>query len=123
MVRAAQITGYDADDGEPGVLRVERLSDDQWYDAAFGVAIEAKEVLCRTSPTYLERIDRAVDERWGRKKFRGRWRAGGVSLDELVPFDEPTKIIIVIEDEEGRTSAPEPGECERVGIPVKRIRS
>lgn len=39
----------------------------------------------------------------------------------VIPFDEPTEISVLIEDEEDRTFAPDPGECER-GIPVKRLR-
>jgi hypothetical protein len=87
--------GPDRDGTSPGSLVVEQHSDGHWYDASLNCRIEAFEIAPTSSiPHYFS---------------------------EPPPFDEQTEIYVVIEDEYFRTFVPKPGECERVGLPVRRL--
>jgi len=83
---------------EQGCLNVERRSDGEWYDADENSRITAFEIA-------------PMEEKYVEMKFAG----------EPLPLEAQTTILTMIEDEEGRDFIPAPGECERVGIPVKRI--
>ena len=92
-------TGGPTGDGcEDGFLQVELRRDGQWYDAELDVVITTFEIA--PVENLVERLNRG----------------------ETIPFDESTEISVLIEDEEYRIFAPDPGECERVGLPIRRLR-
>jgi hypothetical protein len=90
--------GSTGDGSERGFLQVERRSNGQWYDIELDAVITAFEIA--PVANLVERLNRG----------------------ETIPFDEPTEISVMIEDDEYRTFVPDPGECERVGLPIKRLR-
>ena len=61
------------------------------------------------------------------KRSDGRWydaeRNCRIEAMEIVPLDVVTRKYTIIEDEYYREFVPDPGECERVGMPVRRRRA
>ena len=91
-------TGGPTRDGcEDGYLHVEKLDNGQWYDTELDAVIEAREIQVVDAPL----------ETW--------------SVPDGPPFDAPTEISVIIEDDQYRVFVPNPGECERVGMPIKRL--
>jgi len=128
VLRSGAIAGwFQCDDPArdyPGILKVEEHSDGFWYDVggeARGesggvVRVEAKEIVSVENLT--ERLNAAV----------GAMEEAGESVPhyeilvkKVVPFDESTEVSIIIEDELCRVFIPDRGECERVGVPIKRL--
>jgi len=63
-------------------------------------------------------VEKRRDGQWYDTELDARLEA-----KEIVPLDVVTKRYVIIEDEEYRVFVPDPGECERVGIPVRRRRA
>jgi hypothetical protein len=101
VLRTGKVAGWyirdNVADDYRGYLLVEERSDRQWHDAELDAVIQAMEVAS---------IENLVER---------------LNCGETISFDEPTKISVLIEDECCRTFAPDPGECERVGIPIRRL--
>jgi len=61
------------------------------------------------------------------KRSDGQWYDAEldacIEAREIVPLDVVTERYVIIEDEEDRVFVPTPGECERVGMPVRRRRA
>jgi len=103
--------GPTSDGCEDGFLHVEKRSDGQWYDTEIDVVITAFEVFLVEN--LIERLNAAVEQ----------GMPNTLDLPQrIIPFDEPTPVMTVIEDEDLRRFVPSSGECERVGLPIRRLR-
>ena len=72
----------------------------------------------RTEDGYLH-VEKRSDGRWYDAELDAR-----IEAREIVPLDVVTQRYVIIEDEEEyRMFVPAPGECERVGMPVRRRRA
>jgi hypothetical protein len=96
---SVQLTGYWFAIDEPGELEIERRADGRWYDLEFETAVAA------TYDPHMQCI-RIEEEDCGLK----------VTVDEdsvaveAVGAGYPHYVFI-----------PDPGECERVGLPVRSV--
>jgi len=70
-----------------------------------------------TEDGYLH-VEKRSDGRWYDAELDAR-----IEAREIVPLDVVTERYVIIEDEEDRVFVPTPGECERVGMPVRRRRA
>jgi hypothetical protein len=133
VLRTGKIAGYhslfdpeggpDGDGCEDGFLFVEQRSDGKWYDAEHDTLIEAKEIKC-VDENFTKRLNAAVEAMYE----AGELKSGEppphpeTLINKVIPFDEPIRIEVIIEDEDFCIFTPNPGECERVGLPIKRLR-
>jgi hypothetical protein len=101
VLRAEKLAGRfvcdNAVNDEHGYLLVEQRSDGKWYDAELDASIEAFEI---APVKNLEVLRLRPEDR---------------------PLDAATEIFTIIEDDQHGVFVPDPGECQRVGIPVKRL--
>src|SRR6516165_4369418 len=70
-----------------------------------------------TEDGYLH-VEKRSDGRWYDAVLDAR-----IEAREIVPLDVVTQKYVIIEDEEYRMFVPAPGECERIGMPVRRRRA